>query len=389
MAKQTIIQNAKIYLEDRVMEQGSIVLNDGKINEIIEGEMYLDSSSIHTIDGTGFSVIPGFIDTHIHGANGADTMDATNDAIDTMATILPEEGTTSFLATTMTQSKENIEKALSNVANYRNIAGNAEVLGVHLEGPFININKKGAQPGEYVIPPNIELFNKWQEIAGGKIKTITVAPECDEKATFVKYLAEKGVNVSAGHTDAKFAEIKEAVELGVHQLTHICNAMEGIHHRDIGAVGAPFHIKTLYAELIADNIHVIPEMMQIIYNNVGSERLILITDAMRAKWLPPGNYELGGQPVIVSEDRATLKEGGSLAGSILKMINAAKNMRSLEGVGLTDIIQMTAVNPAKQIGVYDRKGSLAFGKDADVLLIDDMLNIKYTICKGNIAYKGE
>jgi len=388
MAKQTIIQNAKIYLEDRVMEQGSIVLNDGKINEIIEGEMYLDSSSIHTIDGTGFSVIPGFIDTHIHGANGADTMDATNDAIDTMATILPEEGTTSFLATTMTQSKENIEKALSNVANYRNIAGNAEVLGVHLEGPFININKKGAQPGEYVIPPNIELFNKWQEIAGGKIKTITVAPECDEKATFVKYLAEKGVNVSAGHTDAKFAEIKEAVELGVHQLTHICNAMEGIHHRDIGAVGAPFHIKTLYAELIADNIHVTPEMMQIIYNNVGRERLILITDAMRAKCLPPGDYELGGQPVTVSEDRAIL-ENGTLAGSILRMIDAAKNMLSLDGVDLSDIIQMATVNPAKQVGVYDRKGSIAVGKDADVLLVDDTLNIKYTICKGKIAYKGD
>ena len=389
MTNQIIIQNAKIYTEDKVIEEGSIVLQDGKITEITEDNTELDTSFAELIDGTGYSVIPGFIDTHIHGANGADTMDATEKAIDTIANILPQEGTTSFLATTMTQSKENIEKALSNVAKYKNKDSNAEVLGIHLEGPFININKKGAQPGEYVIPPNIEQFQKWQDIAKGKIKTITVAPECDQEGTFVTYLADNGVNVSAGHTDAKFSGIKEAVELGVHQLTHICNAMEGIHHRDIGAVGAPFHIKTLYAELIADNIHVIPEMMQIIYNNVGSERLILITDAMRAKWLPPGNYELGGQPVIVSEDRATLKEGGSLAGSILKMINAAKNMRSLEGVGLTDIIQMTAVNPAKQIGVYDRKGSLAVGKDADVLLIDDMLNIKYTICKGNIAYKGE
>lgn len=388
MTKQTIIQNAKIFLEDKVIDHGSVVLKDGKINEIIEGEMNVDSSSIDIIDGTGFSVIPGFIDTHIHGANGADTMDATKNALDTMATILPEEGTTSFLATTMTQSQENIEKALDNVANYKNNAGHAEVLGIHLEGPFININKKGAQPGEYVIPPNIELFNRWQEIAGGGIKTITVAPECDKKATFVKYLADNGVNVSAGHTDAKFADIKEAVELGVHQLTHICNAMEGIHHRDIGAVGAPFYIKTLYAELIADNIHVSPEMMQIIYNNVGRERLILITDAMRAKCLPPGNYELGGQPVIVSEDRATL-EDGTLAGSILKMIDAAKNMLSLDGVDLSDIIQMATVNPAKQIGVYDRKGSISVGKDADMLLVDDSLHIKYTICKGQIAYKGD
>src|SRR5690625_1735998 len=390
MTNQIIIQNAKIYTEDKLIEEGSIVLQDGKITEITEDNTELDTSFAELIDGTGYSVIPGFIDTHIHGANGADLMDATEKASDTIANILPQEGTKSFLATTMTQSKENIEKALSNVAKYKNKDSNAEVLGIHLEGPFININKKGAQPGEYVIPPNIDLFKQWQETSGHLIKTITVAPECDPtEGTFTEQLNEMGVNVSAGHTSLNFAQVERAVKQGVQQLTHLCNAMEGIHHRDIGAVGAAFVIDSLFAELIADNIHVSPQMMQLIYNNIGSERLIMITDAMRAKWLEPGEYDLGGQAVNVTEDRATLVEGGSLAGSILKMNDAAKNMLALDGVTLQDIIQMASVNPAKQINVYDRKGSITVGKDANLVLIDEDINVKYTICNGVIAYKEE
>lgn len=388
MTNNIIIQNAKVYQENKVLEKGCITLQYGKIISVTENPMELDTTSAQIIDGTGYSVIPGFIDTHIHGANGYDVMNATEDALDKMANILPCEGTTSFLATTVTQSKENIEKALINVAEYKNKVGNAEVLGVHLEGPFINVKKKGAQLEEYVIEPDMKLFEKWQEMAKGKIKTITVAPECDKKGTFIPYLVKSGVNVSAGHTNSKFKGIKDAVELGVNQLTHICNAMEGIHHRDVGAVGALFHIKTLNAELIADNIHVTPEMMQIIYNNVGSNRIILITDSMMAKYLSVGRYELGGQSVVVSEDRATLEDNDSiLAGSILKMVDAVKNMLSLDGVSMKDAIQMASINPAKQIGVFDRKGSIAVGKDGDILLVDDNLNIKYTICNGTIAYK--
>jgi len=163
--------------------------------------------------------------------------------------------------------------------------------------------------------------------------------------------------------------------------------MNGIHHRDIGAVGAAFQLD-LRAELIADGIHVAPEMMQLIYNNIGSDRLILITDAMRAKGLPAGDYELGGQPVKVNEDRAVL-EDGTLAGSILKMSDGARRLFELEAVTLQDVVKMASINPAKQIGVYDRKGSITTGKDADILLVDDDLNIKYTICRGEIAMEGE
>jgi len=376
-------------MEDNVVKNGHVLIEDGIIKEVYkEGEQPESyPARFKIIEGNQMNLIPGFIDGHIHGAAGADVMDATEEALDTMSGVLPEEGTTSFLATTITQSPENIEKALENVANYEGKEGHAEVLGIHLEGPFIEKSKKGAQPEQYILEPNLEVFNKWQTLSGNKIKTITMAPERDKDGSFIEALAESGVNVSAGHTDLDFEGLKKAVSYGVRQLTHLCNAMNGIHHREIGAVGGAFELEDLRAELIADGIHVVPEMLQLIHRNMGSERLILITDAMRAKCLPPGDYELGGQPVKVTEDRAEL-ENGSLAGSILKLINGAKQMLKLKQVSISDIVEMASVNPAKQLNVIDRKGSIARGKDADLLLVDDELNIQYTICRGEIAFEG-
>lgn len=380
-----LIKNVKVYSEERLIENGSVLLKDGKIAGIYEGEPENLSEEVDVMDGTNLNLIPGFIDSHIHGANGADVMDATEKALDTMASFLPREGTTSFLATTITQSHENIERALVNVAQYENKAGYAEVLGVHLEGPFVEKNKAGAQPHKYIVEPDVELFRRWQELSGNLIKTITMAPEHDPEGTFIQALHESGVNVSAGHTDASFREMNRAVSHGVRQVTHLCNAMTGIHHRDIGVVGAAFQLEALKGELICDGIHVASEMLELIYKNMGSERIIMITDAMRAKGLAPGDYELGGQPVIVNEDRAVL-EDGTLAGSILKMNDGAKIMLKIDGVRMENIVEMASVNPAKQIGIYDRKGSIAVGKDADVLLVDDECNIIHTICRG---VKGE
>lgn len=380
----TYIKNAKIYTEENVVK-GTLIIKDGFIEDYIAGETDLPSTG-KIIDAKGLNVIPGFIDGHIHGAAGADTMDATEEAIDMMAKELPKEGTTSFLPTTITQSTENINKALKNVANYASKDGYAEVLGVHLEGPFIEKSKKGAQPEEYIQKPNLEQFNKWQQLSGNNIKTITMAPEHDEDGSFIQQLKEAGINVSAGHTDVNYKDMEIAVKRGVRQLTHLCNAMNGIHHRDVGAVGAAFLFEEIRAELIADGIHVDRKMLQLIFNNIGSDRIILITDAMRAKGLEPGDYELGGQPVIVTEDRAQLPSG-SLAGSILKMDEGARIMLSLEGATIKDIIKMASMNPAKQIGVFDRKGSIKKGKDADLLIVDDELNIRKTICQGIIAYE--
>ncbi|MEW9676003.1 N-acetylglucosamine-6-phosphate deacetylase [Lentibacillus sp. L22] len=382
------IKNANIYTEQGWISNGSLLVENGKIEKIYEEKEFPNHlpETVEIIDAQFNNLIPGFIDGHIHGANGADVMDATETALDTMALVLPEEGTTSFLATTITQSPENIDRALTNVANYANKPGQAEIIGVHLEGPFIEKSKKGAQPLEYIKEPNLEQFQHWQELSGNVIKTITMAPEHDQDGAFISYLAQSGVNVSAGHTGANFAEINKAVTYGVRQLTHLCNAMSGIHHRDIGAVGAALQLDELRAELIADGIHVSLEMLQLIYDNMGSERLMLITDAMRAKCLQPGDYELGGQPVKVTNDRALLDDG-TLAGSILKMYQGAQNMLHLSNVDMEAVIKMTAVNPAKQLRVYDRKGSIAVGKDADILLVDDALMLEMTMCRGVIAYR--
>jgi N-acetylglucosamine-6-phosphate deacetylase len=382
-----MIKDAKIFTEAEIIEKGIVYLQDGKITEVSLQAPAEMPENITVIEGKGLNVIPGFIDSHIHGANGADVMDATKEALDRMAVFLPKEGTTSFLATTITQAPENIEKALTNIAAYQNLPGQAEILGVHLEGPFVEKKRAGAQPKEYIGEPDVNLFRKWQELSGNSIKTVTMAPELDRSGAFIQELAQNGVNVSAGHTDSNFSGIKTAVSLGVRQVTHLCNAMSGIHHRDIGVVGAALQLKELKAELIADGIHVSPDMMQLIYDHIGSERLMMITDSMRAKGLEPGDYELGGQPVKVTEDRAVL-EDGTLAGSILKMNDGARQMLRLQGVSFADIIKMASVNPAKQIGVFDRKGSIRVGKDADVLLVDDEMNIHHTICRGVMRDRG-
>ncbi|SFD97090.1 N-acetylglucosamine 6-phosphate deacetylase [Lentibacillus persicus] len=385
MENKIYIQNTTIFTEEDGKINGSLLIEDGKIKTLHINEEAPPAGAA-LIDGAGLNLIPGFIDGHIHGAAGADVMDATTEALDTMAGALPAEGTTSFLATTITQAYEQIDKALKNVADYHSKQGKAEVIGAHLEGPFIEESKKGAQPAAYIMEPDIGQFNYWQELSANSIRTITMAPELDETGEFMSYLYESGVNVSAGHTNAGFKEIKKAISYGLRQMTHLCNAMNGIHHRDIGGVGAAFQLEELRAELIADGIHVTPDMIELIFSNVGSERLILITDAMRAKCLSPGQYELGGQPVNVTEDRAVL-ENGSLAGSILKMYQGAQQILNLKEASISDVVRMASENPAKQLNVFDRKGGIKAGKDADLLLVDEELNIKYTFCRGAIAYQ--
>ena len=384
MTKQIVISGATIFLESKILHDGHLLIEDGKIVEI-KNKPITVSGDVDVIDGTGLQVLPGFIDTHIHGANGVDVMDATEEALRTMASSLPKEGTTSFLATTMTQSHEQIECALSNVAAYNNNDAEATLLGVHLEGPFIHKAKKGAQPEQYIVPGDVALFKRWQQLADGQIKTVTLAPECDCDG-LIAHLSETDVNPSAGHTTVNYVQMKEAAAQGVKQMTHLANAMTAIHHRDVGAVGAAFLLDDVMVEVIADEIHLSKEMLEISFKQIGSDRMILITDAMRAKGLQDGMYELGGQAVRVKDKQATL-EDGSLAGSIITMIDCVRNMLKIEEVTLRDIVKMTAVNPAKQLHIYDKKGSITVGKDADLVIMDDNCDIHYTICQGTIAYK--
>ncbi|RFU66973.1 N-acetylglucosamine-6-phosphate deacetylase [Peribacillus saganii] len=380
-----LITNGEIYLENEIIENGYLIIEEGRISNVGPLEQapnYFDGTFITLQEGA--KIVPGFIDVHIHGAAGADTMDATTEALHTLASHLPLEGTTSFLATTITQGTTEIEAALENAAEYmkyHNEPGYAEVLGIHLEGPFINKNRKGAQPEAYILPPDIELFSKWQQMAGDNIRLVTMAPEQQNGIELIRTLSESGVLASIGHSEATYEEVKAAVQAGATHVTHLFNGMLGLHHREPGTAGAALLFDELKAEIISDGIHVRPEMVELAVKAKGIDNIILITDAMRAKCLQSGVYDLGGQQVSVSGDKALLQDC-TLAGSILTMIDSVKNMLAFTGLSLMEIIQMASSNPAKQLGVFARKGSIAHGKDADLVILSPDLDVTMTYCRG-------
>lgn len=358
---------------------GFEVIQDGFV--IIEGQKIMDVGRIDQLPDTdarvimvpyGYLVMPGFIDMHVHGALGADVMDG-RDALEVISTALPAEGVTSFLPTVMTDSEEKISRALSGVGS----VDGAEVLGIHLEGPFINRAKAGAQPIEYIRKYDKELFREWQMTAAGMIKLITVAPETD--VSMVRDLVSEGVIVSAGHTDATYLEMIQAIAEGVSHVTHLFNGMRGMHHRELGIVGASLLDKRVQVEIIYDGIHVRDEMVELVYRLKGSEGIILVTDGMRAKGLSDGEYELAGQKVVVRNKEARL-ESGVLAGSTLRMNEAVRRASSLGDLG--DLVRMSSLNAAIKLGIEKRKGSIERGKDADLVIVDSEFGVWKTYCRG-------
>ena len=333
-------------------------------------------------------VVPGFIDEHIHGAGGSDAMDGTLDALHTVAGTVKKEGTTSFLATTMTQSKENISNALKAVKEYMKVNPKdcARILGVHLEGPFISPKHVGAQPLEYVAKPDVKIFKEYNEISGNAIKIVTLAPEEDGAEELVKYLSDNGIVASVGHSGAKNADVQKAIEAGAKSVTHTYNAQSPLHHREIGVVGSALLYDELNSELIADTIHVSVPAIKLLVKCKPSDKLTLITDAMRAKGLGDGVSELGGQTVYVKDGEARLKDG-TLAGSVLVMNRAVKNLVEKAGVPFEKAIDCATKNPAINLGVYDKLGSIKEGKTADFAVLDKDFNVIMTIREGEIIYK--
>lgn len=391
-SEEFIISNITVYAENHTYENGYVKVSNGRIVEVGPINELIEEDTIRKIIlSPGCSLLPGMIDVHIHGAAGADTMDATEEALATMAAALPQEGTTSFLATTMTQTRNAIEQALTNAAQFikeKQVAGKAEIVGIHLEGPFISPKRAGAQPPDHIIEPDLDLFKRWQELAKGHIKLVTLAPEEKNGLALTSYLKQTGVTASIGHSDATYQEVDEAIHAGASHVTHLFNGMRGLHHREPGVLGAALLRHELFTEIIADGIHARPEMIQLAYQQKTSKRMILITDSLRAKCLKNGTYDLGGQAVHVDDTKATLADG-TLAGSILKMKDAVKNVISYTHCGLENIIEMTAVNPAKQLNIFDRKGSIAVGKDADLVIVDEHLEVVMTFCRGKLAYQKE
>jgi N-acetylglucosamine-6-phosphate deacetylase len=391
-----LLKRLTIYTETSIIDSGYLLLENGKIAKIGRMEECPVNSCGYTVIDfhENAAAIPGLIDLHIHGALGADTMDGTREALQTMTHSLPSEGTTSFLATTITQSYTKLKAAIDNVTNYierDNQPGNAEILGIHLEGPFISPSHTGAQPKEFVVSADVHLFNDLQTLAKGNIKVLTLAPEIDNGLSLTKAASDIGVIVSVGHSNATFTEVSEAIDYGASQITHLYNQMKPMHHREPGVVGAAMLLEQLMVEIIPDGVHVHPKVMKMAYDVIGKERMMIITDSMRAKGLPNGNYDLGGQCVRVDGNKATLDDG-TLAGSTLRMIDGFKNMIEFTGCTIEDAIRLGSTNPAIQLKVFDRKGSITEGKDADVVIFNHQYQIEMTFCRGRIAYvreKGE
>ena len=335
----------------------------------------------------GSIVLPGFVDQHIHGAGGSDGMDATVADYEIIAKTVAAEGTTSFLVTTMTQSVENITKAMEAVKEYRaSEHDGARVVGIHLEGPFIAPAHKGAQPLEYVAKPDVEVFKAYNEASGNAIKIVTLAPEMEGADAVVEYLTANGIVSSIGHTGAKCADIEKAIASGASNVTHTYNAQTALHHREIGTVGSAMLFDELNCELIADTIHVSVPAMRLLVKNKPLDKLSLITDAMRAKGIPDGVSELGGQVVYVKNGEARLADG-TLAGSVLRMNRAVQNMVTKVGVPFTQAVDYATINPARMIGIDQEAGSIAVGKRADFTVINENYDVLLTVCGGKIIYQ--
>ncbi|WP_404334421.1 N-acetylglucosamine-6-phosphate deacetylase [Planococcus rifietoensis] len=377
-----------ITIADAVEESfiGDILIEDGKISRVAEK---LDVQADIRIEANdkNWTAFPGFIDVHIHGAAGHDAMDATPEALAGLAGALPKEGTTSFLATTMTQSDEAISAALENIREFQASEGQAEMLGVHLEGPFISAERAGAQPIEHIVEASYPLFREWQKKSGNQIRLVTLAPETRGALEFIKKMKEDKVIASIGHSDATFEEVQAAVRSGASHVTHLYNQMSPFHHRKPGVVGAALMEEGLMVELIADFIHSHPASVEMAFRQKGADRLMLITDAMRAKGLPPGVYDLGGQDVQVTNKDARLADG-TLAGSILTMDRAIQHVQSLTGCSVKELVAMTSFNAANELGLAG-KGKIRDGADADIAILDQDLNVQLTICRGTIAYRKE
>lgn len=383
MSKTILISNVTIVNYDREIT-GDLFIRDGKVEKIgqalqVEADIFLDGTAKNWI------VMPGFIDMHIHGSAGFDMMDATEEALRGMSRSLVKEGTTSYLPTTITQRVDAIEAALENVNGFVNNEDEAEVLGIHVEGPYISTKWAGAQPIEHISEPSIEQFLKWQQLSGNRIKQVTVAPEIVGGFEFVQAMSEEGIISSIGHSDASSDEVEKAVQLGAKQATHLYNQMRPFHHRDTGVVGSVLLDDHMKVEIIVDYIHSHMKAVNLAYRLKGAEGIILITDAMRAKGLEYGEYDLGGQTVYVTEKGAHLSSG-ALAGSILTMDQAVRNMKLTTGCSLQELVSMSSTNAAKQLKL-SHKGYIDEGFDADLVILDLELNVQKTICRGNIVFE--
>lgn len=385
MTGQRCFTNATIFTESTVIHNGWLVTESGLIADYGDG---LAPESVNFLyqDCKGNYLLPGFIDLHIHGANGFEIMDATPFALQAVAQHCARHGVTSFLPTTWTASHEAIMSAIVNVKQtMKSGTGTSWILGIHLEGPYINKQFSGAQNGQQIRPIDMTEVKYWLET--GVVRLFALAPELPAALNLILYCVDQEINVSAAHSGASFQQMKRATNAGLKQITHTFNAMRSLHHREPGILGAALTDEEVICEIIADGIHVHPEMVKLLYQIKGSENLILITDSIRGAGMPEGSeYELDGRMVRCLNGSARLSDG-TLAGSILTMDQALANFRKFTGGSLTELWPCTSLTPARAIQMDKEIGSIKIGKRADLVLLAEPGQVIETIVAGKTVYR--
>jgi N-acetylglucosamine-6-phosphate deacetylase len=384
--KRKLISKGFVFNKNEGFEKKDILIEGNKIIKI-EESVTTDPTDLEFTDADGYYVVPGFIDIHTHGACGCDFMHSTEEDINSLSLFFASKGVTSFLPAIMTASMEDIYCALGNIRNaIKAGTSGAKILGINLEGPFINPEFKGAHPTEHITVPTPALLNNLMERSGNNIKLITVAPEISGGMEIPEYLKEYGIKFSIGHSGLDYKSSVRAFKSGFEHITHLFNAMEGLHHRKPGLVGAALDDDRITVEIIADGIHIDPAVIRIILKCKTTHNVVLITDSISGTGLAVDWYTLGGQKIHVEKGVARL-ENGVLAGSTLTMVDSVRKMVREFNVPLEDAVRMAAVNPARVLNIHKRKGSLEEEMDADLTILDKDLNVLMTFAEGRIVYK--
>ena len=374
-----IIQSKQVWIAGQFLAM-QLEVNDGKITDILPyGTKEADE------DYGEKRILPGFIDVHTHGAYGFDTNDAEPEGLRDWMKRIPEEGVTAILPTTVTQMPEVLTEALRNVAAVgKEGYEGAEILGVHFEGPYLDMENKGAQPPEAIAAAAVEQFKMYQEAAEGLIKYITMAPEHDRNFALTRHCRETGVVVSMGHSSATYEQAMLGIANGATSMTHVYNGMTPYHHRKPGLVGAAFRVRDIYGEIICDGCHSHLAALNNYFQAKGRDYGIMVSDSLRAKHCPPGgSYQLGGHDIEIGEDGlARLKGTDTIAGSTLNMNKGLKILVEKALVPLDAAINSCTLNPARCLGVDDRKGKLVVGYDADIVVLEDNYDVVQTYCRG-------
>ncbi|MGT2910320.1 N-acetylglucosamine-6-phosphate deacetylase [Streptococcus cameli] len=374
----TYLHAKSIILDHEEIENAYLELTDNGMF----GSIFQERPVGDVIDYSDYHIAPGLVDTHIHGYASHDVMDNDFEGIKVMSEGLLSCGVTSWLPTTLTDTTENLDAVCETIGQHAGEETGAKIRGIFLEGPFFTEKYKGAQNPKYMSDPSVDKLDKWHQLSKGLVNKIAIAPERDGVKEFIEFANSKAIHTALAHSDATYQEAKEAVETGANIFVHVYNGMSGLHHREPGMVGAALDLKDVFAEVICDGHHVHPAAVDIVINARGAKETVLITDCMRAGGQGEGDSRLGEFEVLVKDGAARLKHNGSLAGSILELIQAVQNVVEWGLASLPDALRMASLAPARSVEIDHLCGSIVPGREADFIVVDDKGNLQATYLDG-------